>query len=295
MSTDPLTREPVAEVPLSAAQIEAFHRDGFTIVRDVLDPDEVSRFRAYLVDLFEHPAVHRGDLKLPPKAGMRGGGVRIECLARYPETREFFAKPKLLGALRSLLGEEFLLFPEDNVQDSRYGGWHKDTTPMERAGETFQWDPGFRLVQCAVYLQDSSEYGGGLDVVPGSHHEPDTTPPAPKVTLLDRVLWKLGRPRLKANDNYDRKDAISVPNRAGDLVMFDFHLDHRASQPKRGAVADIPDDQRKLTLFFSVGANNELSRRYRQYLDTVYEHLKDGHSYPADFLEFAESHRINLA
>jgi ectoine hydroxylase-related dioxygenase (phytanoyl-CoA dioxygenase family) len=294
MEADQATQAQIAEVPLTAEQISAFDRDGYTIVREALDPDGAAELRRELEELFATSTPQRGDIDAPPTAGMRGGGVRVDLFSRYPQFREVFAQPKVLGALRSLLGEDFVLFPEVVAHDSRYGGWHKDTTPLERAGERFQWEPEFRIVECAFYTQDNNEYGGGLDVVPGTHHDPDTTPAAPKVTLLDRVMWKLGRPRLKANDNFEREGAISVPSVAGDLVIFHFRLDHRASQPRNMRADQIPPDQRKLALFFSAGANNELSRRYRSYLNTEYAHLQDGHSYPADAQEFARQHRITL-
>lgn len=289
-----MTETQLTEVALASTQIDDFNRNGYTVVPGVLNEHTVVELRSYLAQLFEQKVVHRGDVQLPAQEGRRGGGVRQDIWSRYPDLRTVMTQPKALGALRSLLGDDFVIMPESVAHDSRYGGWHKDTTPLERAGERFHREPDFRIVECAFYLQDNDEYGGGLDVVPGTHLQEDTTPEPPKVTVLDRVLYKLGRPRLKANDVFERKDALSVPSRAGDFVIFDLRLDHMATQPTVCGVDDLPDEKRKLAIFFSASVNSEHARHYRDFAAEQYEHLKGAHEYPAELQELAERHRLTL-
>lgn len=282
---------PSTESRLSSSEIAQFEADGFIVVPEVLPHDEVTRLRGELVALFDGPVRFEGDVKIAPAKGARGGGVRQDIISRYPPLHSVMVAPAFVGALRSLLGDDFLFLPEMAAHDSRYGGWHKDTTPAERAGLTFHREPEFRMVECAFYLQDNDEHGGGLDVVPGSHRTPDVTPPS-KPTIIDRVLGKLGRAR--AEKIVAREGAHSVPSHAGDLVIFDLRLDHMASQPHHGSLRGIPDDRRKLALFFVVGANNAHSRRYKDFIATEYAHAAGDAGYPEDVLALAERHRLTL-
>lgn len=282
---------------LSDADRQGFDSDGYVVVPGVLTGEQVREVRAFLVDLFGRKPVHRGDLQFPAVSGARGGGVRHDIYTRYPELRWMFTHPPIIDALRSLLGEDFVFLPEMVAHDSRYGGWHKDTTPLEAQGETFHWDPGFRMVECGIYLQDNDEHGGGLDVVPGSHRTPDVTPPPPKNTFAHRVRGKLverGLIKPRPIDDVQREGGMSIPNRAGDLVIFDVRLDHRATQPTSSSLDAVPEDKRKFAIFFVCSSNSEHAPRYRDFLAGQYEHLRAGHSYPPEMTELAERHRLTL-
>lgn len=280
---------------LSAEQKEHFDRDGYVVIPDVLSADDVSAMRAFLESLFDSGVTYKGDVQIRGGVEGRGGGVRHDIFARYPETRFLMTHPQILGALRSLLGPQVVFLPEMAAHDSRYGHWHKDTTPMERAGLTFHWSPDFRFVECGIYLQDNDEYGGGLDVVPGSHREPDHTPPAPKITLVQRLRAKLGRPiERQPPPPPVEENGFGIPSKAGDLVIFDFHLNHMATQPTACSVNEVPADKRKLALFFACSANNQYVAPYIDFIRGQYEHLKHGHEYPQALAETAAENGILL-
>lgn len=272
---------------LSAEQKEHFDRDGYVVIPDVLSADDVSAMRRFLESLFDSGVTYKGDVQIRGGVEGRGGGVRHDIFSRYPEMRFLMTHPAILGALRSLLGPDFVFLPEMAAHDSRYGHWHKDTTPMERAGVTFHWAPDFRFVECGIYLQDNDEHGGGLDVVAASHLEPDHTPPAPKVTLLQRARAKLGLPIAQPVEAPVQEHAISIPSAAGDLVIFDFHINHMATQPTACSVDEVPLDKRKLAIFFACSANNRHVAPYVDFIRGQYEHLKAGHEYPQELRELA--------
>jgi hypothetical protein len=270
-----------AEVDLSQ-----FERDGYVVVPAALSPDEVAHLRAYFTKVFAEPPTHPGDV----------AQVRQDIFARLPETRVFMTKPSILSALRAVLGDDFVFVPEMQVHDSRYGFWHKDTSSMEREGYFFHREPDFRMVQCAVYLQDNDEYGGGLDIEPGSHLAPDTTPAPPITPLWKRALIKAGfksfLPRAKKHES-----AYSIPSKAGDLVIFDMRANHMATPPTVCKVDEIPAAKRKFGIFFICSRNNDHPRRYVEYVapQPHYDYLEGGdHTYPADVLELAEEHRLTL-
>ncbi len=283
------------EPALTPEQLKHFDEQGYVVIEDVVSEDEVQELRGFFADtLFAGKPKHEGDISVAVLPEGRGGGVRHDIFARYPELRGVMFNPAALGALRSLLGDDFVFLPEMAAHDSRYGHWHKDTTPMERDGLDFHKQPGFKMVQCAVYFQDNDEYGGGLDVVPGSHTEPDHTPPAPKVTLLDRVRGKLGLVKKAGPPPPEEPNAITIPSKAGDLVIFNVFTNHQATQPRVCGTHEIPPEQRKFAIFFMGAANNEHPHRYVEYIKGQYAHLKNGHSYPDDLLELAERNNVNL-
>jgi hypothetical protein len=266
------------------------------MVPGVLDQPEVKAVRTKLIDVFDAGVQHRGDVQLTGGVEGRGGGVRHHVLERLPLLRDVVLRPPVVEALRSLLGDDFVFLPETAIHDSRYGHWHKDTTPMERAGVTWHWAPDFEMVTCAIYFQDNDEFGGGLDIVPGSHTEPDSTPPAPKVTFLNRVGNKLGVRALTPKPTAPPAEprGITLPSRAGDLVMFKYHTKHQATQPRSCSVSELPRDKRKIALFFSCSANNEHAVRYVEFVRGQYRHLSDGHRYSPELLELAAQRGASL-
>jgi len=86
---------------------------------------------------------------------------------------EIFGNQKLIDAMRSVLGDDFLLIDEHGLQDSSYATPHADTTSPERRGYKFHLKDDFLVTQWALYLQDNGSNGGGLSVVPKSHMRPD--------------------------------------------------------------------------------------------------------------------------
>jgi hypothetical protein len=121
------------------------------------------------------------------------------------------------------------------------------------------WQPDYAVWQCALSLQDNGpQTGGGLSVVPGSHREP-----RPRSTLVDaaeREAWIAARPQQP------------IPSRAGDLVVFDTRIDHRATPRTQ------PEGQpSKLALFFMAARDN---RHASMYIDFIrrradYAYLRD--------------------
>src|SRR6185437_11613372 len=121
--------------------------------------------------------------------------------------------------LKSLLGEDYVKLPEDAAALNSFGGWHKDTTSLERAGYRFHYQDDFLMVGIAYYLQDNTQrYGGGLDVETGSHREPR------RPHIARRAIRKLGRLVGRRSDAATKdggaNKVVSIPSKAGDLVIF---------------------------------------------------------------------------
>lgn len=265
---------------LSDRQKEDFRTIGYTLVPGVLSAEEVSRARSFLTRKFDSGERQPGD----------ESNTLVDVFTRFEELRFLLANEKLVGSLRSLLGDGFVLYPISSAHDSIFGIWHKDTTAPERDGWRFHREPNFKMAQVALYLQDNNEYGGGLTLVPGSQHKRDSSAKrkGDLRSFRNRVARQIDEIRLN-------RQGVDIPSRAGDLVMFDFRCDHRASRPKCKP-EDIPPDERKLALFFPASTNNEHAREYLRFIMSrdYYPHLHGGHEYPPEVRDLAQRQGMTL-
>jgi hypothetical protein len=249
-----------------------FDASGFAVFGNALGPAEVAEARSELTQIFDQPPdASLGDSAL----------VRTHVLARFPKLRRLILQPRVIEPLRLLLGENFVILPDNTATHSRYSGWHKDTHGFERFGYTFHHDPDYLCVTSLIYLQDNeAEYGGGLEVVSGSHAEPDRYRHAENPATHGR-LYKLG------DAAYPPEAMELVESHAGDLVLFNDKLDHSGAWPRSvprpadlydAAPPAVPPEKRKF-MFSMAGMPN--NRHVQSYLD-YYKFLKTKfHEYKA--------------
>lgn len=219
---------------------------GYVLVPGVLTAEQVARLRTDVEARFDTAAEDR-----PP--GDSDEFV-FDLFNRYPEFAWVLFLPPVLTALREVMGDPPVLLRESVAQREQYGHWHKDTTSAERAGERFPHEEDLRFAELALYLQDNdAESAGGLEVEPRSHRDVDHFA---RRGVIDRALGKFrGGPRPPGH-------VVRVPSRAGDLVIFDFKLSHRASRPV------VPKGQRpdKLAMFQAVSSRTPHVESYHRYL-----------------------------
>ena len=86
---------------------------------------------------------------------------------------------------------------------------------------------------------------------------------------------------------------LTIPSKAGDLVIFDFRLDHKASWPIRPG--EVPLEKKKLALFAACTANNEHAQSYLRYIKQRpdYGFLKS-HEYSAAVKDVVQKAGANL-
>jgi hypothetical protein len=267
------------EQTLSQEQVAQFQTQGFLVVPGVLDPETVAQLRSLLIAKFDSESREPGDTKT----------LLNMAPSRLPDLARVMGNPQFLAALRAVLGDDFVFLPEMPAMDSQFGGWHKDTSAQEMAGENFHWDPDYLMLEAAFYLQDNGSFGGGLDIVPGSQSVRDRYV---NPTLLQKTTNKLKKDGTAAVT----KKAYSIPNKAGDLVLFHFRADHRATQPTACSMDEIPEEHRKLGFFFACSRNTRHVALYKSFIESRadYAYLKD-HSYPEHVLELAAEHDVQLA
>jgi Phytanoyl-CoA dioxygenase (PhyH) len=293
---------------LTQKQQDQYFRDGYLLVPNVLTPEQVRWLRAFLRPKFDSP-------KFVPDTHH----WLLDVFGRYPELRWLCFHEPTLKIVRSLFGEDIVLLPDSTAHFNYFGGWHKDTGSFDRAGRLFFKEKDYLQWGLAYYLQDNtSEYGGGMDVEPGSHLEPEDLfirpPPFRKRRVLERIWHHVNRRARRkywqAWDEYDKSPryepdpskVVSVLSLAGDLVIFDSRINHHATPPgkltpqygwiRRGM---LPVEHEKLAVFSAWSRNNSTARAYIEWNKTrkEYPHLKD-FSYPTDFLQDAERACVNL-
>lgn len=231
---------------MDAAIRTQFDELGYVIVPGVLSSGDVSRLRSEVESRFDTPP----DKRAPGDSE----GFLFDVFNRHPELAWVLFLPSVTDALHSLFDNRPVLLRESVAQREQYGHWHKDTTSAERAGERFPLQNDLRFAELAFYLQDNDDQlAGGLEVAPGSHREPDEFA---RRGLFDRALGKFrGGPRPPDT-------VVRVPSRAGDLVVFDFRLSHRATRTA------VPRDLRpdKIALFQAVSSRSPHVETYHRFL-----------------------------
>jgi len=268
-------------------------RDGYLLVPNVLSAEEVTHARALLKPKFDVPMERRapGDT----------AGMLFNVFSHHADLRWLLLNDRTLEVLRTLLGPDFAVMRESSATLNHYqGSWHKDSSRHEGRGHTFSLEPDFLIVQVVYYLQDNGpEYGGGLDVDPGSHRGRDPFIPRGSIGwLTDQIYYRAAMPMLRFLgqdvDAWRRRivrRATSIPNKAGDLVIFHLRATHQPTQPHARV---IPPDREKLAVFAMCSRNNAHVQAYHDYIGGVYPSLR-GFEYPEDFRAEATKRGVTLA
>lgn len=262
---------------------EHLRNEGYVLISNVYTAEETRLLRAHAEQAFAVPSNNPSDgdenyVRHHLGVEFRGSN-RSLVLIRKPEFHPFIFRKGFVDALTEVLGRDFVLFPDGGLQKSNYGGWHKDTGYQESQGHYWHYRRGYQVVTFVIYLQDNDEYGGGLDVRPGSHKQPNSR------GFLQRVQRRLGfKPPQYAE--------ASIPNKAGNVLVFDQRLFHRATPPK---IVPVPPGKEKIGLFMSASRNNEFARPYMDVLRARPE-LKFLASYssPPELVDLARRSGITL-
>lgn len=191
------------------AVIERFHRDGFAVVRGVLDDAECAALRRRTDEIADDPSVQ-------DRHGM-------SFVVRNPQEHDIafarlFIREPILSLVRAILGSE-CRFCGQNVIRNRPGQaistWHvDDCNKLEHPlpPEVPRWDARARLpliwLSVQVPLSDiTAPEDGPTEIVPGSHYS--------------------GRLSPKENPVFEGRAAEPILCRAGDIYLFNHQTWHR--------------------------------------------------------------------
>jgi phytanoyl-CoA hydroxylase len=155
---------------LTKKQVDAFHRDGFLAVRQVLSPDLLWRLQDTTDELLEESrqaTATNGVFDLEPDHNCENPRLRriSNPVAVRPVFWEAATSEPVLDCVAALIGEHLKFHHSKlNMKTSMGGsevGWHQD----------FAFFPhtNLDLVACGMPLDPSTAGNGCLIVIPGSH------------------------------------------------------------------------------------------------------------------------------
>ena len=216
-----------AETALDLDAIGRYRRDGYLVVRRVLESDHVAQCLATLAALAADPALEPGRrdgsgafIALEPGVDPANAGARADLIRKFGDFTD--GSPALLRAamsarlhsvLDALMGQGRVLLQEMAlVKPPKVSGdkpWHQDAAYFRGS------DPNL-MFGVWIALDPATRENGCMEVIPGSH----LRGPAPHVPAEDINLCTI-RPDLV------RLDArVALPMDPGDVLIFHSLIHH---------------------------------------------------------------------
>jgi len=195
---------------LEPAQAAQFDRDGFVVVEDVLDADEVT---ATLAEIDPIEAQTDAYLRTRPDGRLtilEAGAITfsVHLVTRSALLRRLAAHPAIVGICHDLVGDDVNLYWDQAVykkpEKPRRFPWHQDN------GYTYV-EPQ-QYLTCWVALTNATEENGCPWVVPRLHR---------RGTLAHRFVDPLGYECFEHPEN-----AVAAPVHAGGIVVFSSLTPH---------------------------------------------------------------------
>lgn len=275
---------------LSQEQIDFYFREGFLHVPNVYPASTIDRIRELAAEKLKD-----GSWYDEPRYANEG--VTSDIYRTMPELVDLVFTEKYVQVFKELFGEKMVILPEPALHRNRFYGWHKDSTFIDQQGEEYHWKDDFNAIMAAMYLQDNDpDLGGGISVVPRTHHTRDVFHKIFKQNVAQRAVAKvqkmLGMHHFNKLDS--NKELTRVPTKKGDLVLLDLRCDHK------GSTARIkPKDFEKYALFNIVTDNmkyvKDLNRCLRARPGAYYsQYLKHDTELPQSIIEKSKTLNFNV-
>jgi ectoine hydroxylase-related dioxygenase (phytanoyl-CoA dioxygenase family) len=232
-------------MPLTAAEIEQFHEQGYLVREDLVPPDWLVQIRAELEGLHERmvretpPEVHvswESDVD-PALQGRIKQLMHAERIS--PTIDRLLRSDHVLEIVEALIGPEIALYHCKLLMKAARGGtvtpWHQDYAYWVAE------DNRPLMLNCMFQIDGSSQENGCLQVVPGSHRRGLMTHDR-QGKVFSVFLPGYFQPR---------PDAVPLPLRAGSAVFFGPMIIH-------GSDANHSDQERRAcTIAYNVTGNGK--------------------------------------
>lgn len=215
---------------ISEQAVEQFHRDGFLVLRGLVEPAEVNSLVAH-IDASLRPALapveFEADVHYPgaPSSRTAPGGQTprrlLHAFGRDECFRQIASRPEVVETLKALIGTDELYLSQNhhNCVMTKHPGfssatnWHQDI-------RYWRFDKR-ELVSTWLALGPENEQNGGLLVIPGSHRERF------ELGQFDAALFL--RTDIQENEALlQRVQPIELD--AGDMLFFHSRTLHAAGQ-----------------------------------------------------------------
>ena len=231
---------------LTADQLEAYHRDGYVVVEDLLPAAEVDalreRVREYThggrpwqgIKVQIEPRIERGEMTVAhPGDGIRKIDLLVQNDDRF---RNLGLHPNIVSILEQILGPDIKMFRNSLLlkppEVGSVKGMHQDSPywPIEPMD----------LCSCWFALDDATPENGTMAVIPGAH----TRGPLPHVHVTDDFVVD--------ERYYNMAETVVTPIRAGGGLFFHSLLPHytapnRSNKWRRAIALSYMSAQAKYT------------------------------------------------
>ena len=211
-----------AELSSTAAQRDAFLRDGFVVVPGLFDEEEIARISAWTDELEGLPEVPGRSMKYFEPSLLRPGERVLQRIENFCPFHAGFAAlcdgDKLRGSVSRLFGEPAVLF-KDKINFKLPGGDGFKPHQDQQAGWSAYAD---LFITAMVSIDATTAENGCLELCAGHH-----------TRGLIGEEWK-----PLTDEDMRRLGGRPVPTRPGDAVFFDSYTPHAsAPEPHRRAPA----------------------------------------------------------
>jgi ectoine hydroxylase len=202
---------------LDAQQIADFHRDGYVLVRNLFDAEEIGLLRRAAKEdkqLDDHSY---------SKADGEGGQVRLSLWNQPGEGiyGTIARCRRIVDSAEALLeGEVYHYHSKMIMKDPHVGGawtWHQDYGYWYQNGVLFPW-----MCSVSIAVDKATQENGCLQVIPGSHH-------------MGRIHHDLagdqaGADMERVEQLLKRSELVYVEAEPGDALFFHCNLLHRSDR-----------------------------------------------------------------
>lgn len=206
--------------PLTATEVAQFQSDGYILLRNLLDTEEIELLRN----------IAKADAALERDAGSRadgeGGAVKLVVRNDLPEDTIYGAivrSQRIVAVCEQVLGDEVYHYHHKMIlKEARVGGawaWHQDYGYWYNNG--CLWPD---MASCLIAVDKATRENGCLQVVRGSH-------------LLGRIDHgkvgdQTGADPERVQEIVKRLETVYVDLEPGSAVLFHGNTLHRSDQNK---------------------------------------------------------------
>ncbi len=210
-----------------ATSAETLQAEGYVVLRDVFNPDQVAALRADVARVFEeYPPDERSE-RHPIE---HWAPFRYEMCNRSALVQEAIGHGRILETVEPLLGEDCHIIANtmwwQPAGNNAHGGhyWHIDSGPHVPRDPGIPWDtripyPVFASTATHLYLQDCPLEAGPTGVIPRSH---TSGQPPPRDAMTDNDL------------QWEGQGVVPLVAQAGDVALFVSDIWHRRQPPTEG-------------------------------------------------------------
>lgn len=210
---------------LTFKQIEQFHKTGYLLTTEIFTPEEIQALVDELPILFAQNS---------PQVFRQKGNGAIRTVFAPEQFSELFSRvyrlDRLVEAVKQLLEDEVYLFQSKfNTKVALEQGvwdWHQDFTFWKDDGM-----PAPKAITVAIYLNDVTEFSGGMVVIPGSHKldEVANTMQNPDGVHDENLKYAINRETIQAAAQ-KCGGMVSTKGKKGSTLFFHCNILHASAQ-----------------------------------------------------------------